>query len=137
MTKFISIILLLAVSTVLAQENSRYELQQINFNGNSRISSSQLSNVILSKETPWWFWKFLNSFTSLGSEPVYFDSSNIPIDIRALKSYYKANGFFQTSVKYHYDVDTTDKEVTLTYTINEGEADELREDYSGGTVEST
>ena len=123
MTKFISIILLLAVSTLLAQENSRYELQEINFNGNSRISSSQLSNVILSKETPWWFWKFLNSFTSLGSEPVYFDSSNIPIDIRALKSYYKANGFFQTSVKYHYDVDTTDKEVTLTYTINEGEAD--------------
>ncbi len=123
MTKFISIIILLTAITASAQENSRYELQTINFNGNSAISSSQLSDIILSKETPWWFWKFLNSFTSLGSEPVYFDSSNIRIDIQALKSYYKANGFFEASVKYNYDVDTTDKEVTLTYTINEGQAD--------------
>jgi outer membrane protein assembly complex protein YaeT len=123
MTKFISIILLFTAVTALAQENSRYELAEINFNGNNVISSSRLSDVILSKETPWWFWKFLNSFTSLGSEPVYFDSSNIPIDVRALKSYYKANGFFEARVKYHYDVDTTDKEVTLTYTISEGQAD--------------
>ena len=122
MTKFISIILLFTAVTALAQENSRYELAEINFNGNNVISSSRLSDVILSKETPWWFWKFLNSFTSLGSEPVYFDSSNIPIDVRALKSYYKANGFFEARVKYHYDVDTTDKEVTLTYTISEGQA---------------
>ncbi len=123
MIKFISIILLFSAVTAFAQENSRYELQEINFKGNNVISSSQLSSVILSKETPWWFWKFLNSFTSLGNAPVYFDSSNIPIDVRALKSYYKANGFFEASVKYHYDVDTTDKEVTLTYTIREGQAD--------------
>ncbi len=123
MTKLISIILLLAAATAFAQENTRYELQQINFKGNNVISSSQLSSVILSKETPWWFWKFLNSFTSLGSEPVYFDSSNIPIDIKALRAYYKANGFFEATFKSNYDVDTTDKEVTLTYTINEGDAD--------------
>ena len=123
MTKFISIILLFTAVTALAQENSRYELETINFKGNNVISSSQLSSVILSKETPWWFWKFLHSFSSLGSEPVYFDSSNIPIDVRALKSYYKANGFFEATIKYNYDVDTTDKEVTLTYTINEGQAD--------------
>ncbi len=123
MTKLISIILFLTAISAYAQQNYRYELQSINFDGNSSISSSQLSDVILSKETPWWFWKFLNSFSSLGSEPVYFDSSNIPIDIQALKSYYKANGFFEATVKYNYDVDTTAKEVTLTYTIKEGQAD--------------
>jgi outer membrane protein insertion porin family len=122
MKKFISIILLLTAAAV-AQENTRYELQEINFKGNNVISSARLSDVILSKPTPLWFWKFLNSFTSLGSEPVYFDSSNIPIDVRALKAYYTANGFFKAKIKYNYDVDTTDKDVSLTYTINEGQAD--------------
>lgn len=123
MMKFLSIILLFAAFSVFAQENARYELTEINFKGNNVIPSSQLSDAILSKETPWWFWKFLHSFSSLGSEPVYFDSSNIPIDMKAIRSYYKANGFFEASVKYNYDVDTTDMEVTLTYTIKEGQAD--------------
>ncbi len=116
---FLIIVLLLATS-IFAQEGSRYELKEINFSGNQSISSSQLGTVILSKVTPWWFWKFLNSFSSLGSEPVYFDSTNIPIDISALRSYYHANGFFEASVKYNYLIDTTDSEVTLNYIISEG-----------------
>ncbi len=121
MTKFITIIIMLSAVSLFAQEGSRYELQQINFSGNKTISSSQLSDVILSKETPWWFWKFLHSFSSLGSEAAYFDSSTIPIDIKALKSYYNANGFFETTVTYNYEVDTTAKEVTLNYIIKEGD----------------
>ena len=121
MTKFITIIMLFCAIQLFAQEESRYELQQINFTGNNYISSSQLRDVILSRETPWWFWKFLNSFSSFGSEPVYFDSSNISVDRIALKSYYNANGFFETLVNYNYEVDTADKEVTLNYLINEGD----------------
>jgi outer membrane protein insertion porin family len=120
MTKFISIIILFSAISVFATEGTKYELQQINFKGNNSIPSSQLGDVILSKESPWWFWKFLNSFSSLGSEPVYFDSSNIPIDINALKSYYRANGFFKVSVKYNYQVDTAGEGVTLNYVISEG-----------------
>lgn len=122
MVKFISIIILIFSVPSLAQQGARYELQKINFKGNNSISSSALSGVILSRETPWWFWKFLNSFSSLGNEPVYFDSSNISIDMQALKSYYNANGFFETKVSYDYQVDTTDKAVTLNYLINEGDA---------------
>ena len=122
MIKFISIIILIFSVPSLAQQGARYELQKINFKGNNSISSSALSGVILSRETPWWFWKFLNSFSSLGNEPVYFDSSNISIDMQALKSYYNANGFFETKVSYDYQVDTTDKAVTLNYLINEGDA---------------
>ena len=121
MTKFITIIMLFCAIQLFAQEESRYELQQINFTGNNYIPSSQLGDVILSRETPWWFWKFLNSFSSFGSEPVYFDSSNISVDRIALKSYYNANGFFETLVNYNYEVDTADKEVTLNYLINEGD----------------
>ncbi len=122
MIKFICIIVLIFSVSSLAQQGTRYELQKINFKGNNSISSSALNGVILSRETPWWFWKFLNSFSSLGSEPVYFDSSNISIDMQALKSYYNANGFFQTKVSYDYQVDTTDKSVTLNYLIDEGNA---------------
>ncbi len=122
MIKFIAIIILIFSVPSLAQQGARYELQKINFKGNNSISSSALSGVILSRETPWWFWKFLNSFSSLGNEPVYFDSSNISIDMQALKSYYNANGFFETKVSYDYQVDTTDKSVTLNYLINEGDA---------------
>jgi outer membrane protein insertion porin family len=106
---------------ITAQEGNRYELQEINFQGNSNLSSSALKDIILSKETPWWFWKFLNSFSSLGSEPVYFDSSNIRIDLQALKSFYNANGFFEAKFNYNYTVDTSSKEVTLNYIIHKGD----------------
>jgi outer membrane protein insertion porin family len=99
----------------------QYELQTIEFEGNEQFSSSALKPVLLSEETPWWFYKFLNSFTPLGAPPVYFDSSNIPIDIQALQSFYTANGFFQSDFDYKYEVDTVDKEVTLTYVVEEKE----------------
>jgi outer membrane protein insertion porin family len=119
--KFCFIIVLIFTFRVSAQEGIRYELQSINFEGNNSISSTSLKDVILSKETPWWFWKFLNSFTSLGSEPIYFDSSNIPLDIQALKAYYNTNGFFEATFSYNYRVDTADQNVTLNYIIHEGD----------------
>ncbi len=99
----------------------QYELESIEFKGNEKFSSSALQSVLLSQETPWWFYKFLNSFTPLGAPPVYFDSSNIPIDKQALKSFYTANGFFEMDVDSKYELDTTDKDVTLTYILDESE----------------
>ncbi len=117
----IAIILIFVLSASLtAQNGEQYELQSISFEGNHDIPSSQLSSVILSKETPWWFWKFINSIiSSLGNEPVYFDSSNIPVDIEALKEFYTANGFFNSKVDYKYEVDSSAHEVYLTYLITE------------------
>ena len=79
-----------------------------------------LSSIIYSEESPGWFWQFLNSFTNFGKEAVYFDSSNIQIDLSALHAYYNANGFFETRISYKYDIDSADKDVDLTYII-EGE----------------
>ncbi len=103
-----------------SQQQNLYQLQSIQFEGNNQYSSSVLSSVIYSKETPGWFWQFLYSFTPFGSEPVYFDSTNIPLDINALKGYYNANGFFDMHVSYKYSVDTSDHSVNLIYLINEG-----------------
>lgn len=99
----------------------QYELESIEFEGNEQFSSSELMSVLLSEETPGWFYQFLNSFTPLGAPPVYFDSSNIPIDIQALQGFYTANGFFETDFEYKYEVDTSDNEVTLTYIVEENE----------------
>ena len=105
---------------LIGQNREPYELTSIAFEGNHDISSSQLEEVIQSKETPWWFWKFVNSIlSSLGSEPVYFDSTNIPVDIEALKEFYQANGFFNSKFGYKYEVDTSSHDVSLTYLITE------------------
>ncbi len=104
---------------LFAQQSKHYELKSIDFVGNNSFSSSNLKEIIFSQTTPWWFWKFLHSFTSLGKEPVYFDSSNIPLDLNSLKSYYNSNGYFEAQFNYKYKVDTADKTVDLTYYINE------------------
>ncbi len=114
------LILFFIVSLKLfAQTGARYELSSINFVGNRYFSSSTLADLIYSRPTPWWFWKFLHSFSSLGKEPVYFDSTNIQIDLTALKEYYNSNGFFDAKFGYKYTVDTTDKKVGLYYIIDE------------------
>ncbi|MDP4116553.1 MAG: hypothetical protein Q8903_10475, partial [Bacteroidota bacterium] len=63
------------LTTSAIQAQTKYELKSIVFKGNKSFSSSSLKEMILSSETPWWFWKFLYSFSSLGSEAKYFDST--------------------------------------------------------------
>lgn len=109
-----------------------FQLRSIKFEGNDHFSSSTLNSVIYSQESPGWFWQFLNSFTPFGAEPVYFDSTNIPLDVSALKDFYNANGFFDMSVSYKYSVDTADAEVDLTYMINEGKPSTYGQKYVYG-----
>lgn len=114
------------IFTFIAFANEdKYELRSINFNGNSTISSSMLKDIIYSEESPGWFWKFLNSFTSFGKEPIYFDSSNIEIDLRALKDFYTNNGYFSASFSYNYKVDTSKHVVDLYYNIIEGASSKI------------
>jgi len=115
----IYIIILVISANCYPQTNEKYQLSSINFEGNNEYSSSTLSSVIYSEVSPGWFWQFLNSFTSFGKGPVYFDSSNIQIDISALHAFYNANGFFETNISYKYNIDSADKEVDLTYILEE------------------
>lgn len=57
----------------------------------------------------------LNSFTSFGDEPVYFDSSKISIDKIAIKEFYRSNGFFTTSVKHSIIPDSSNNTIELHY----------------------
>jgi outer membrane protein insertion porin family len=120
MPRILVITLAFLFSSASLAQDDKYELYSIKFEGNNQFSSSVLRDIILSEETPWWFWKFLNSFTPLGSEPVYFDSSSTAIDLTALKDFYNANSFFLAQFSYEYDVDSTAKRVNLIYKIIEG-----------------
>ena len=130
MIKFsiIYIIILVISTNCYPQTNEKFQLRSINFEGNNEYSSSTLGSVIYSEESPGWLWQFLNSFTSFGKGPVYFDSSNIQIDISALQAYYNANGFFETNISYKYNIDSTDKEVDLTYILNENKRSKFGND---------
>ncbi|MBU2585361.1 MAG: hypothetical protein KKH32_08515, partial [Bacteroidetes bacterium] len=97
----------------------KFELTSIEFEGNEFASSSLLESIILSKESPVWFWKFLNSFTSLGKEPIYFDSSLIQTDLKILKSYYNDNGFFRAEMESSYELDAAKLTAKVKFFIRE------------------
>ncbi|MEE9449631.1 MAG: BamA/TamA family outer membrane protein [Ignavibacteriaceae bacterium] len=107
-------------AALFAQQQEDFELSSINFEENEEFSDSELESVLQSKETPWWFWKFLNSFSGLGSPPEYYDSTSIPLDIISLKSYYAVNGFFLAEISYSYSINTSARDAELTYYIKEG-----------------
>jgi outer membrane protein insertion porin family len=114
-------IFLLCGKIIWPQSSIKYELTDIKFEGNKEFSSSELKQQILSKETPFWGWKFLHSiYSKWGSETVYFDSSTIPQDLNMLKEFYQANGFFKAKFSSYYKADTTHKEITLNFKIEEG-----------------
>jgi outer membrane protein insertion porin family len=109
--------ILFTFSCLYAQLAPQIELKSIEFIGNNSISSSELSSVILSKESPSKFSQFLNSFSSFGNPPVFFDSQLIPMDLQAIKSLYVTRGFFKIKVAYEYKLDSDG--ASLKYIVNE------------------
>lgn len=110
----------LGFAYTLAQNNQKYELVDIRFQGNNSFSSAQLEGQLESKKSPWWFWKFIKSFTPLGSEKKLFDSLNISVDKRALLDFYLTNGFFLAKVSSFSQIDSIKQEAVLNFIIDEG-----------------
>ena len=119
---YILFLILISTSSYFAQEDERIELSSITFAGNENFSDADLRDVIQSEENPMWLWRFLNSFTFLGSPPNYFDSTSIAIDVISLKSFYAVNGFFKTEISYSFEIDTTGRSADLNYFIKENSA---------------
>ncbi len=116
-----SLLLVLLNERVFAQKTQEYELSSISFSGNNTFSDAELKAVLQSKENPWWLWRFLDSFTFLGSPPNYFDSTAIAIDIISLKSFYAVNGFFEAEIKDQFEIDSSAKNVDLKFIVNEND----------------
>ncbi len=119
-TLILAIIVLLSQTFTEAQTRQQYELNSISFSGNTKVSSGNLEQIIYTVESPVWLWKFINSFSGFGAPPVYFDSTTIQYDMRALSEYYTSNGFFQAEFNYSYTLDSVEKVANLRYEISEG-----------------
>ncbi|MFA6980792.1 MAG: BamA/TamA family outer membrane protein [Ignavibacteriaceae bacterium] len=121
MTKaFFLIAILFSLTLTSAQEANKIELTSIEFTGNSSYSSSMLKDVVLSKETPSWFWKLLHSISSsVGKEPSYFDSLMLHDDMNALKDFYNSNGFFEAHFSSSFKIDTAKNTAEVVFVINE------------------
>ncbi|MCX6174063.1 MAG: BamA/TamA family outer membrane protein [Ignavibacteriales bacterium] len=115
------IFIFLFAAGLFAQPNKKFELTQINFENNSNFSSSVLREIIFSKESPNWLSQLLNKISSLGGKAVYFDSLLIQSDINALKNFYHANGFFKVKINSNYQLDSSNNEARLSYTIFESQ----------------
>lgn len=111
---------LIFILNSFAQRSSEFELIEIRFEGNNSFSKTELLSQIESKETPFWLWKFLYSFTPLGSEKQYLDTLKISLDKRAIQDFYLANGFFKVNVTHDLILDNSAKTAILIYKIEEG-----------------
>jgi outer membrane protein insertion porin family len=115
------LLLFLTYACTLSAQNL-YELQKIDFVGNNFFSANILKDIIYSEESPPWYWKFLNSFSSLGKPAQYFDSTLIQTDLRAIQNFYNDKGFFTAEVGYAFSTDSSDESAILTFYINEKNA---------------
>ena len=123
----ITLLILFVHTTLYGQNEDKIELVSIEFVGNDFFDTSELEDIIISKESSWWGSQFFNSFTSFGSPATYFDSLNNIDDIEILNNYYKSNGFFNTKISYSYTIsEGKEREAYLVFNINENERSLIR-----------
>ena len=93
------------------EKGEKTSISKINFIGDKNIKDRRLRDVIVSEEDK--FWKFLSRNTSLSS-------SNIDLDTRLLKNYYKSLGYYDVQVlSSNAEINSNNKTI-LTYNINSG-----------------
>lgn len=112
---------------LVAQEEENIELVNLVFNGNEYFDDSELEEIILSKESPSWISKFLDSFTSFGNPVSNFDSLTITDDLNILRNIYTSNGFFKTKISANYTIEGDKKKTaSLVFNIVENPASYIR-----------
>ena len=110
----------LLVTVIYSQDEDKYELVDFSIEGNSKLDSYDLHRVIATEESPSWFGKFLNSFSSFGGPAAYLDTIAAKDDIELLRSFYRYNGFFKADINFRYTLNHEDEEASLSYIIDEG-----------------
>lgn len=119
-TFFLALFLIVFSSKNYAQNEQDYELVSIEFEGDVIFPEIELQKTIISKESPNSFSQFLNSFTSFGSEAIYFNPAFINSDIRRLQAFYKDRGYFKAKISTDIFVDSTDNDTELIFKIDAG-----------------
>ncbi|MGC8652587.1 MAG: BamA/OMP85 family outer membrane protein [Candidatus Kryptoniota bacterium] len=115
---FFASLLLAVETTVLAQE--KFIVRSIQFSGNKFFSSSELSAIMLTKESPAAFYRFLYRAIHVGNPPVYFDPVVFKGDVERLQQFYFDNGFYSAKLDTQIMTNQNDKTVDVKIHISEG-----------------
>lgn len=117
--------LVLCSNIVLAQSPSitvtEFEIDRVVFQGNESINDDELETVIQTKQSPWWFSKFLYNTLGekFGSKPEFFDEALLYNDVKAVVSYYHNKGFYDVQVTPSCQFDSVSKSVEIIFLIAE------------------
>jgi outer membrane protein insertion porin family len=104
------------------QASDRWEISSIEFEGNNTLPSSELRSVLVTRETPGWFNKFLyNSISQkLGSKNEYYNAVVFAGDLDRLAKYYKNRGFLAVRIDTQFVFSPDGSSVDITIDIHEG-----------------
>ncbi|MCZ6776828.1 MAG: BamA/TamA family outer membrane protein [Ignavibacteria bacterium] len=114
----------LANTPTLAQqreEERRYEVNSIEFEGNDVLGISELLAQLATKETPGFLNKFLyDIWDRLGRKDEYFDGAAFDEDVERLHRHYIDKGFSDVQIDTVLRFSEEDKCVNITFLIQEG-----------------
>jgi outer membrane protein insertion porin family len=100
----------------------RFEVSSITFEGNRVLTTTELSNQMLTRETPGWLGKFLyNSISErMGRKNEYLDHVTFSSDLDRLRKYYVNHGFHEAEIDTQIRYDTTRFNADIRLLITEG-----------------
>ncbi len=104
------------------QQSGRSEITSLRFEGNETLPTSELRPVLVTRETPGFFSKFLYTSISekLGRQNEYYDPVTFAGDIERLKKYYKNRGFLDVSIDTQLAFSMHESSVDITVILHEG-----------------
>ena len=109
------IVMMAAFSIKTGYSQVNYKIVDIDFEGNHLISSSRLSENMVTYGTG----TFKRVF--LGKDPFFFDSKILKDDLARLKKLYQSEGFLNVEINYELQSDHEDKSVEIDVLVIENE----------------
>jgi len=95
-------------------------VRSISFSGNNSFPENDLRNVMLTKESPASFYRFIYRIFRIGKAPEYFDPFVFRADVQRVKEFYKSNGFFYTQLDTSVRYNIEDNEIDIGIQVKEG-----------------
>ncbi|HTP79642.1 MAG TPA: BamA/TamA family outer membrane protein [Bacteroidota bacterium] len=112
----------LTLSSTAQEDLHTFEVGSIRIEGNETLGTAEILDVMHTRPTPWWFWKFIYRDVSegMGQEPQYFNPLEFASDYTQVKDLYRARGFYHASVDTSVSIDADAQMVNLLVRIVEG-----------------
>lgn len=90
----------------------QWRVERIEFSGSEKFSKAQLSEVMVTKDRPWYrFWE---------ERPV-FDAVTFRTDLERLRRFYEVNGYYEAALVYDLEVDEEAGRIAVQMEVSEGE----------------